>query len=92
VTAIAGELEPSRLAVGEVDALASVTLTWFDDEDRSSAEPALVERAGFMLGVIARSGALAAAKIDRLHVAVADAQQAPAGEIWDYREGSAQDE
>jgi len=57
-------LDPLRLAVGEVDAIAAVTLRWFDDEDWSGADPALVERAGFMLGVIARSAAFAASKID----------------------------
>lgn len=77
------------MAVGEVDAIAAVTVKWFDDEDWSGADPVLVERAGFMLGVIARSAAFAASKIDGFHVAVADAQPAPAGESWDYSEGTA---
>jgi hypothetical protein len=64
MTAIAGELDQLRLAVGEVDAIAAVTLKWFDDEDWSGVDPALVERAGFMLGVIVRSAALAVSKID----------------------------
>jgi len=77
MTAIAGELEQLRLAIGEVDAIAAVTLKWFDDEDWSGADPAPVERAGFMLGVIARSAAFAASKIESFHVAVADAQALP---------------
>lgn len=77
----ATQLEGLRLAVGEVDALAAVALQWFDDSDWSGAEPLLVERAGFMLGVIARSAAHAATKIDGFHVAIADTQPAPA-ERW----------
>jgi hypothetical protein len=92
MTAVAGELDQLRLAVGEVDAIAAVTLKWFDDEDWSGADPALVERAGFMLGAIAKSAALVASKIDGFHVAVADAQPTPAGERWDYSEGTAQGE
>ncbi len=92
MTAIAVELDQLRLAIGEVDAITAVTVTWFDGEDWSGADPALVERAGFMLGVIARSAAFAASKIDGFHVAVADAQPASAGDSWDHSEGTAQGE
>jgi hypothetical protein len=82
-------LDELRIAVGEVDALASVALSWFDDGDWNGADPALVERAGHLLGVIARSAATAASKVDRFHVAVADAKPTPTGERWDYNDGTA---
>jgi hypothetical protein len=39
--------------------------------------------------VIARSAAIAASKIDGVHVAVADTQPVPAGQEWDYSDGTA---
>jgi hypothetical protein len=89
MTDVAAQLDEMRLAVGEVDAIAAVTLKWFDDEDWSGADSILVERTGFMLGVISRSAAFAASKIDGVHVAVADAQPVPAGQAWDYSDGTA---
>jgi hypothetical protein len=86
---VASQLDEMRLAVGEVDAIAAVTLKWFDDEDWSGADSILVERTGFMLGVIARSAAFAASKIDAVHVAVADTQPVLAGQQWDYSDGTA---
>jgi hypothetical protein len=86
---VASQLDEMRLAVGEVDAIAAVTLKWFDDEDWSGADAILVERTGFMLGVIARSAAFAASKIDGVHAAVADTQPVPAGHEWDYSDGTA---
>lgn len=84
MTDAAGALNRLRLAVGETDAVAAVTLKWFDGEDWSGADPALVEHAGFMLGVLARLAADAASKLDSVHVAVADVQPVPAGQEWDY--------
>jgi len=90
VTGVApAHLDELRLAVSEVDAPAAVALSWFDDEDWSGADPALVERAGHLFGVIARSAAIAASKVDRFHVAVADTQPALTGERWDYNDGTA---
>ena len=89
MTDVAAQLDEMRLAIGEVDAIAAVTLKWFDDEDWSGADSILVERTGFMLGVIARSAAFAASKIDGVHVAVADTQPVPAGQEWDYSDGTA---
>src|SRR5262249_47959337 len=83
MTAVAAQLDALRLAVGEVDAIAAVTLKWFDDEDWSGADQLLVERAGFMLGVIAKSAALAPSKCAGFHVAVADTQPVPVGVPWD---------
>lgn len=86
---IATKLEGLRLAVGEVDALAAIALQWFDDSDWSSADSQLVDRAGFMLTVIARSAATAAARVDAVHAAVADQQPARSGgEAWDYHKGT----
>lgn len=78
---VATKLEGLRLAVCEVDALAAIALQWFDDNDWSGSDSLLIERAGFMLTVIARSAAHAATKIDGFHVAVADTQPAPV-ERW----------
>jgi hypothetical protein len=88
MTGVAEQLDHLRLAVGEVDAIAAVTLKWFDDEDWSGADQLLVERAGFMLGVIAKSAAFAASKIDGFHVAVADTQPVPTGVQWDDNRGT----
>jgi hypothetical protein len=88
VTDVAARPDELRLVVGEVEALAVVTVAWFDDEHWSGADPVLVERAGYLLGVIARSAATAASKIDSFHVAVADAQPATVGERWDYGGGT----
>jgi hypothetical protein len=82
-------LDELRIAVGEVDALAAVALSWFDDRDWNGADPVLVEQAGYLIGVIARSAATAASEVARFHVAVADAQLAPTGERWDYSDGTA---
>ncbi len=89
MTDVAAQLDELRLAIGEVDALAAVTLSWFDDGDWNGADPVLVERAGYLLGIIDRSAANATLKVDVFHVADADAQPAPAGESWDYRDGTA---
>jgi hypothetical protein len=44
----------------------------------------------YLLGVIARSARAAVATVDRFHVAVADAQPAPAAiERWNYDKGTA---
>lgn len=89
MTDVAAQLDEMRLAVGEVDAIAAVTLKWFDDENWSGADSVLVERTSFMLGAIARSAAFAASKIDGIHVAVADTRPVSAGQAWDYRDGTA---
>jgi len=89
MTDVAARIDELRLAVGEVDTLAAVTLKWFDGEDWSSADPVLFEHAGFMLGVIAKSAAFAASKIDGFHVAIADTQPVPTSQEWNYSDGTA---
>ena len=42
-----------------------------------------------VLGLISKSASAALAAFNRLHGAVADAAPAPAGERWDYSEGTA---
>jgi hypothetical protein len=42
-----------------------------------------------LLGLIKKSTAAAKAAFHRLHSAVADEAPAPAGEAWDYRDGTA---
>jgi hypothetical protein len=81
----AHQLDTLRTAVGEVDALAAVTAWWYGHEDEQDH----VERALYLLGVIARLARAAVAAVDRFHVAVADAQPAPAGERWNYDKGTA---
>ena len=82
------QLDTLRTAVGEVDALAAVTVWWYRQEDEQNH----VERVLYLLGVIARSARAAVAAFDRLNVAVADAQPAPAGERWNYDKGTASGE
>jgi hypothetical protein len=75
-------LDRMRLAIGEVDALATIAVAWFDGVDQSGADPVLVERIGYLLEVIARSAATAASKVDSVHAAVADTS---AVREWDGR-------
>ena len=48
-----------------------------------------VERMASLLGLISKSATIAMAAFHRLHGAVADTQTAPAGESWDYKDGTA---
>jgi hypothetical protein len=82
------QLDVLRTAVGEVDALAAVTAWWYGHENEQDH----VERALYLLGVIARSARAAVAAVDRFHVTVADAQPAPPGARWDYDKGTASGE
>ena len=77
-----------RLAVGEVDALATIAVAWFDGVDQSGADPVLAESIGYLLDVIARSAATAASKVDSVHAAIADAQPVRSGEAFDYSDGT----
>jgi hypothetical protein len=90
VNDVATQLEQMRLAVGETDAMAAIAVAWFDGTDWSGADPVLVERAGHLLDVIARSAAVAASKVDSVHAAIADTRPVPAGQVWDYEQGTAQ--
>ncbi len=83
MTAVVTQLEQLRDIIGEIDTLAAFTLDAFDHADWSGADQQLVERVAHALGMIARTAATAASKLDGLHAAVADTQPAPAGERWD---------
>jgi hypothetical protein len=83
MSGIAESLDELRIALGEVDVLASLTAGAFDAEDWIEPDPDTVEGVASLLGLIKKSAAAAKAAFHRLHGAVADAQPAPAGERWD---------
>lgn len=87
---VAGELDQLRIALGETEALAAVTAEAYDRQDWDDALHG--ERMASLLGLISKSASGALSVFHRLHAAVADAQPAPAGERWDYREGTAEGE
>jgi hypothetical protein len=84
---VATELDALRIAVGETEALAAVTAEAYDRQDRDDALHD--ERMASLLGLISKSATGALAAFHRLHGAVADAQPAPAGEAFDYSDGTA---
>ena len=75
-------LDALRIAVGEVDVLATVTTDVYDGADWSGSDPEVVDRVACLLGLISRSATSAVTAFHRLHTAVADAQPAPADERW----------
>jgi hypothetical protein len=89
---VATHLDGLRIALGEVEAVAAIAAESYDRQDWGDADPLHVDRMASLLGLIARSAAGALAAFHRLHGAVADAAPAPAGERWDYSEGTAQGE
>jgi hypothetical protein len=86
---IAEPLDQLRIAVAEVDVLATLTRAAYDSADWGEADPDIVERVAILLGLIEKSSASAMSAFHRLHGAVADAQPAPAEERWDYSDGTA---
>jgi hypothetical protein len=88
LSALAGELDELRIALGEVDVLATLTAAAYDSADWGEADPAIVDRIGSLLGLIEKSAGAALAAFHRLHGAVADAAPAQAGEAWDYDKGT----
>jgi hypothetical protein len=83
------EMDDLRIALGEVDALSLVTADAYDREDWIRPDSVLVERIASLLGLISKSAGDAMAAFHRLHAAIADAAPAPAGEAFDYSEGTA---
>jgi hypothetical protein len=89
VSRIAGEMDALRIALGEVEVLTTLTARAFDTEDWVDPDPDTIEGVASLLGLIKKSAAAAKAAFHRLHGAVADAAPAPAGEAWDYSDGTA---
>jgi hypothetical protein len=89
VSRVAGEMDALRIALGEVDVLATLTAGTFDAEDWIDPDPETIEGVASLLGLIKKSAAAAKAAFHRLHGAVADEAPAPAGEAWDYSDGTA---
>ena len=85
---LSARLDALRVAVGEVDTLASVTTDVYDGADWSGSDPEVVDRVACLLGLISRSATSAVTAFHRLHAAVADAQPAPTGERWDDESAS----
>lgn len=82
-SSVADQLTDLRIAAGEVDALAAVTLAWFDDGDWAAADPVLVERTASLLGLVARGATAMIAAVERFHGVVADAMPATGRDRWD---------
>jgi hypothetical protein len=80
---VADQLAGLRIAAGEVDALAAVTVGWFDDGDWAAADPVLVERLASLLGLVARGATAMIAAVERFHGVVADAMPASERDRWD---------
>ena len=89
MSGVAGEMDALRIALGEVDVLATLTAGAFDAEDWVDPDPDTVEGVASLLGLIRKSAAAAKAAFHRVHGAIADAAPAPAGEAWDYSDGTA---
>jgi hypothetical protein len=79
---VADQLAALRIAAGEVDALAAVTVAWFDDGDWAAADPVLVERLASLLDLVARGATAMIAAVQRFHGVVADAVPASEHARW----------
>jgi hypothetical protein len=77
---IEAPLEDLRMALGELDVLAVLTGTTFDDVDWTVPDSANVDVMVTLLRLIEKSSFAAGGAFHRLRLAVADAQPAPAGE------------
>lgn len=86
---VATHLDDLRIAIGATEALAAVTTDSYDRQNWSGADPLHVERLASLLGLISKSASAAMGSFHRLHGAIADATPAPAGETWDYSDGTA---
>src|SRR6185369_278843 len=76
-------LDDLRIALREVDVLATATVTAYDAADWTDPDPGVVEGVASLLGLIKKSAATAMVAFHRLHDAVADAAAAPKGEQTD---------
>jgi hypothetical protein len=89
VSDVATELDQLRIALGEVNILATVTADAYDSDDWDESDPDIAEGIASLLGLIKKSAMGAMAAFHRLHGAVADAQPARSGEAFDYSDGTA---
>ena len=84
-------LDDLRIALGEVDVLATLTVVAYDEADWTDPDPGVVESMASLLGLIKKSAATAMVAFHRLHGAVTDAQPEPAGEQGKAEAMSAED-
>jgi hypothetical protein len=89
VSDLAAPLDDLRIALGEVNILATVTADAYDSDDWDESDPDIAEGIASLLGLIKKSAMSAMAAFHRLHSAVADAQPARSGEAFDYSDGTA---
>lgn len=87
--AVAEQLDELRISLGEVNVLSLLTEATYDQADWRDPDPEVIDAVATLLGLIKKSSASAMAAFHRLHGAVADAQPAPAGEAFDYSDGTA---
>jgi hypothetical protein len=80
----AEQLDQLRIALGEVNILATLTAGAYDSEDWDESDPDIADGIASLLALIKKSAGAALTAFDRLHSAVADQQSALAGERWDY--------
>jgi hypothetical protein len=87
---IAVMLDDLRIALGEVDVLATLTVEAYDAADWTDPDPGVVDGVASLLGLIKKSAATAMVAFHRVHGAVADATPAPSGtgEAWDSDKGT----
>jgi hypothetical protein len=79
VKGIAAPLGDLRVALSEVDVLAALSRTTFNDMDWTVPDSANVEVVATLLGLIEKSSFAAMGAYHRLHRAVEDAAHVPAG-------------
>lgn len=80
---LADQLAALRNAAGEADALAAVTVAWFDEGDWGDVDPVLVDRLASLLGLMAKATSAVLVAVDKFHGHVADAQPAAGNDRWD---------
>lgn len=84
------EMDELRLAVGETEALAAMLLEFFDHADWGRADSLVVDRMGYVLGVLATAAAAAAGKFERFQIAFVDSRPVSTPvETFDYSDGTA---
>jgi hypothetical protein len=88
MTDIDRELDRVRIAVSEVEALATVILENFKRADWRGADGLVVRRTRHVLGVLATSATSVASKLERFQTALVGMPQTPAGKLRDSEKGT----